>query len=52
MAVRHKNTNNGTKINGGNTVKRTVTKPIIKDEPIENQMSLVKRYDVYNKKRK
>ena len=36
MAVRHKNTNNGTKINGGNTVKRTVTKPIIKDEPIEN----------------
>ena len=36
MAVRHKNTNNGTKINGGNTVRRTVTKPIIKDEPIEN----------------
>ena len=25
---------------------------LMKDEPIENQMSLVKRYDVYNKKRK
>ena len=25
---------------------------LMKDEPIENQMSLVKRYDVYNKKRR
>lgn len=25
---------------------------LMKDEPVENQMSLVKRYDIYNKKRK